>query len=103
MHEEAKAKETKWKRGERAACRWDDSSDKVCEILDIREYRDSAGEQKNEYYVHYVDFDRRLGASQLARSLARAQCSAVQRGSVLRGSVPVCSAPFLLADNSPVS
>jgi hypothetical protein len=65
--EESKAQEVagggpsgpRWEKGSRAQCKWDETSYKVCEILDIRQY-DDQGEQKHEYYVHFVDFDRRL-------------------------------------------
>lgn len=46
----------KWKNGDKAACRWDDGTVHNCEILDQRPTE--AGTPS--YYVHYVDFDRRL-------------------------------------------
>ena len=49
-------KQKKWKTGDRAACRWDDGSVHVCEILDQRLTEDGSP----SYYVHFVDFDRRL-------------------------------------------
>ena len=38
-------------------CRWDDGTEHVCEILDQRPIEE---EGTTSYYVHYVDFDRRL-------------------------------------------
>ncbi len=49
-------KRKKWKTGDRAACRWDDGSVHACEILDQRLTEDGSP----SYYVHFVDFDRRL-------------------------------------------
>ena len=53
---EEETKQKKWKTGDRAACRWDDGSVHVCEILDQRLTEDGSP----SYYVHFVDFDRRL-------------------------------------------
>ena len=53
----------KFKTGQRVSCSWDADSSKVCEILDIRECNaDDSQPGEHEYYVHFVEFDRRLGA-----------------------------------------
>eukprot|EP01043_Picozoa_sp_COSAG02_P013218 COSAG02_NODE_525_length_20713_cov_5.808286_10_plen_427_part_00 len=54
--EKEEPKRKKWKTGDRAACRWDDGSVHACEILDQRLTEDGSP----SYYVHFVDFDRRL-------------------------------------------
>eukprot|EP01048_Picozoa_sp_COSAG05_P004498 COSAG05_NODE_244_length_12990_cov_6.892018_4_plen_193_part_00 len=62
-------KRVKFKTGEKVNCSWDADSSKVCEILDIRKCNASdaqPGEQ--EYYVHFIEFDRRLGTPSLLHS-----------------------------------
>jgi histone acetyltransferase MYST1 len=50
---------TQYKLGDRLQCRWRNATrqDHPCEIIEIRFNEES---QKNEYYVHYLEFNRRL-------------------------------------------
>ena len=49
----------KFENGSKVQCRWDDDTQHICEILDIRQGKDK-GKVIIQYYVHYVDYDRRL-------------------------------------------
>lgn len=59
----------KWNTGDRASCRWDDGSVHACEILDQRPTDDGTP----SYYVHYIDFDRRLDDWVLEERMSDAQ------------------------------
>jgi len=52
---EIEKKFTKLENGTHVNCKWRDENYHKCEIIDSRE-----GEHGLEYYVHYLEFNRRL-------------------------------------------
>jgi len=58
-------------------CRWDDGTEHVCEILDQRPIEE---EGTTSYYVHYVDFDRRLDDWVKEERMSDAPAEGVQDG-----------------------